>query len=466
LKLLVLIFFVASSASASSFIVDISNPSFRRLMTAIPVFFTLDTDKDTQEVAKEASAYLAEILQFSGFFNIVNENAFQDIVKKMQADPGNYKTDANHFLAKNGMNGFDVNAWKTIGMESVTIAQLSKTKDSFTLTIRTMDVNKQRMVVGKRYSGFVRSDLQKVLRRYGDQVLEAYTGRPGIYHSKIAFIGRKSAKDDMHLFVCDFDGSNVIQVTKGRFPNMSPSWSKDGRFIIFTSYMRGQPGLFRYELATGKLTPVFQDKGQTSGANFSASNKILAFTYQPDNIANIFYIPAEGGSKKLLVAGPNLDVEPAFSPNGKWLAFVSGRFGNPHIFIADLNWRSSVDVVLGPIRRLTFAGWYNATPSWSYDSQKIAFAGFDKDINRFDLFMMNPDGRQLDRLTLNSGDNERPTWSPNSQMLVFHSNRTSRLKQKGQTKLFVMNRDGSNQRALNIPLHSAEMADWSPQIAP
>ncbi|MEZ4741380.1 MAG: hypothetical protein R3B45_02870 [Bdellovibrionota bacterium] len=39
-----------------------------------------------------------------------------------------------------------------------------------------------------------------------------------------------------------------------------------------------------------------------------------------------------------LLGGSGLDVDPTFSPNGKWLAFVSGRFGNPHIFRASLEW--------------------------------------------------------------------------------------------------------------------------------
>ena len=70
-------------------------------------------------------------------------------------------------------------------------------------------------------------------------------------------------------------------------------------------------------------------------------------------------------------------------------------------------------------------------PAWSPESDKIAFAGYDRDIDRFDLFMMNPDGTQMERLTIRSGDNEHPSWSPNGQMIVFESNRTAGRDVKG-----------------------------------
>ena len=45
------------------------------------------------------------------------------------------------------------------------------------------------------------------------------------------------------------------------------------------------------------------------------------------------------------------------------MAFVSGRFGNPHIFRAQLAWDGDTRVRVVADKRLTYAGWYNATPS-------------------------------------------------------------------------------------------------------
>ena len=168
-------------------------------------------------------------------------------------------------------------------------------------------------------------------------------------------------------------------------------------------------------------------------------------------------------SRRRLIKGFGLDVDPAFSPDGKWLAFVSGRYGNPHIFRATLNW-SMNRLQVTDDKRLTYAGWYNANPAWSPDSRKIAFAGYDRDIDRFDIFLMNADGSNLERMTLNNGDNESPSWSPNGMLLVFFSTRTLQRKRKGAAQLYIMNRDGSMQRKLFTGLYMAQTPRWSNNI--
>ena len=73
------------------------------------------------------------------------------------------------------------------------------------------------------------------------------------------------------------------------------------------------------------------------------------------------------------------------------------------------------------VQRLTYAGRYNATPSWSPQNNKIAFAGWiDK---RFDIFIMNPDGTNIERLTKSQGNNEDPNISPDGNFIVFSSDR-------------------------------------------
>ena len=136
---------------------------------------------------------------------------------------------------------------------------------------------------------------------------------------------------------------------------------------------------------------------------------------------------------------------------------MSGRFGNPHLFVRDL--------ATGADTRITFAGWYNSSPSWRPDGRKLSFAGYDREIDRYDVFIVNPDGRQMERLTLDQGDNEKPSWSPDGRFIVFQSNRapTGRGKVKPY-KLFVMNRDGAEQRALKIPLADVSMPAWSPRL--
>lgn len=439
-----------------SLVVNIDSPNFRKILSATPSFYVdpKSASTETKELANSGAEELSRLLTFSGLFNTMDNAAFKDIMAKSSES---WYTDTT-------AKGVDLGIWKAISAESLTLGMLASDGATWTLTIRTIDVNRGEVVVGKKYSRIDKGQFTKVIRRYADAMLKAYTGKSGIFNSRLVFVGRASEKVDKQIYISDFDGSNAAPITKGKFPHLSPSWSKDGNQIVYTSYEDGNPDLFMYDVASGKVKKLSGIKGINSGGNFSPTGKLVAFTGSVNGDADIYSITPSGGARKLFISGAGLDVDPTFSPDGKMMAFVSGRFGNPHIFVAQLQWNSDTDVRVKGDKRLTYAGWYNATPSWSPEGDRIAFAGYDKEIDRFDLFMMNPDGTKLERLTLRTGDNERPWFSPNGQNLVFMSNRTNGQNVKGTHQLFIMNRDGSNQRQLNTGLYEAQTPSWGPNL--
>lgn len=447
-------------AQEQPLIVNIDNPNFRKLIVAVPDFQIENPDGEMAQISQKGAAELQELLNFSGLFNVISEKAYTDLMAKMRKD----KAFSDIVMGSGGnLKGIDVPQWKAIGVESLTLGQLGKDKDGYTLAIRTVDINRSQTILGKKYSKIKSSEISLVVRRYADLLLQAYTGKPGIFSTKLVFVGRKAKSSSKQIYISDFDGSNVVQITNKNVPHLSPNWSRDGKFLTYTSYEDGNPDLFIHELATGKRRKLSGSKGLNSGGNWAPADKLIAFTGSVDGNADIFYVEPKGGKRKVLISGSGLDVDPEFSMDGKYLAFVSGRYGNPHIFRATLKWDGDKVTVLGD-KRLTYAGWYNATPAWSPESDKLAFAGYDRDIDRFDLFMMDPDGKSLERLTIRAGDNESPSWSPNGQMLVFHSNRTDGKDIKGVAQIFMMNRDGSSQRKIDTGLYEAQTPKWSPPL--
>jgi len=461
LFLTVIIFLnIGSKLSAyTPLVVDIDNPNFRKLTVALPKFFVDGSGKELKDLAKKGPEELSRLLVFSGLFNVMSDSAYSDLIVKMEKKS---KGKQIKLLGDDlGKTGIDIQQWKALSVESLTYAKISKESGEYTLEIRTIDLNRNKLILGKKYTKVKFSEFQLVMRRYADLLLEAYTGKSGIFNSKLVFVGKRKSKGFKQIFISDFDGSNMIQVTNDKSPHLSPAWSDDGRFISFTSYRDGNPDLYVYELATAKIRKLASYKGLNSGGNWSPGDQLIAFTGSVAGNAEIYYISPKGGKRVALIKGRGLDVDPAFSPNKKWMAYVSGRFGNPHIFLASLNWKSDTSVSVTKDQRLTYAGWYNATPAWSPNSDKIAFAGYDRETDRFDLFMMNPDGKKLERLTLRTGDNESPSWSPNGQMLVFHSSRVGKSNKKGSPHLYIMNRDGSAQRRLHVGLREAQTPKWS-----
>jgi Tol biopolymer transport system component len=82
----------------------------------------------------------------------------------------------------------------------------------------------------------------------------------------------------------------------------------------------------------------------------------------------------------------------------------------------------------------------NAEPAWSPDGRKIAFRS-TRNGNR-DIYVMNADGSGKRNLTRNAASDSRPSWSPDGRKIAFVSNRDGRLE------AHVMNADGSGQRSL------------------
>lgn len=451
--LVVLAILVHSSMTLanSSLIVNIDNPSFRKLVIAIPDFDL------SGKLSKEGASELKRLLNFSGFFNIISNDAFDKHYNAMTKSLR--KKQGPRWLSKlTKLSGSELVQWRTMGVDALILT--SKTPDSEEIFFKILDVSRNQEISSQIYT--LEENIIPPTRQFADRILEAYTGKSGIFASRIALVGRKAKGSAKQIFICDFDGTNLQQITSEQSPHLSPAWSPDGTKLAYTSFESGTPHIYIYDTKTKKKIRLTNHTGLNSGANWSPDGRYIAYTASNGGDTDIYYMPSQGGPRKLLIRGSGLDVDPKFSPDGQYLAFVSGRYGNPHIFVGQLTSGSKPKVISD--KRLTYAGWYNSTPAWSPESNKIIFGGYDKDIDRYDIFIMNPNGSQLERLTLKTGDNESPTWSPNGQLIVFQSNRIGSSNIKGRPSLYLMNRDGSDQRKIKMPLYEAQTPAWSNQV--
>ncbi len=432
-----------ATTSKASLSVNIDDPQFHRLKaTLIP--FLVEAPQGSS-LALDSLAELERLLIFTGFFSLQIQN--QSILASNQAQ---------------------IDAWKKIGMEVAVFGKLTQNRPGrLLLSLTTLDMISGQHAVAREYEIADKgADFHSEMKDYVDRILMHFTKRPGIFSSKIVFVGRRHSGSQKQIFTADPDGKNVEQITDHPSLHLSPSLSPDGRKIVFTSYRAKNPDLYLYDRDSGKTTSLSHQPGVNSGGTFSPNGKLIVFTGSVNGNSNLYVTTPQGKPRKLFMPGSGLEVDPSFSPNGKWITFVSGRFRNPHIFRGTLNWNADQSAVLQVTEelRITYAGWFNATPVWSPDSEKFAFASFDREVGRFDLFVIDSDGsmKSMARLTLSLADNLSPTWAPNGQMMIFHSNRIGNSNVKGRNQLYFMNRDGTRQTRIETGLFEAETPKWGP----
>jgi TolB protein len=147
-----------------------------------------------------------------------------------------------------------------------------------------------------------------------------------------------------------------------------------------------------------------------------------------------------------------VDYEPAWSPDGSRLAFVSNRNGHLKVYSMRLDGSE--------LKQLTQGTEEDDNPAWSPDGARIAYVS-TRDGNP-EIYVMRADGTQQVRLTRDQATDIHPNWSPDGSLIIWNSSRNSQNKAEPETfELFTMRPDGSDVRQLTRG-GIATYASWSP----
>jgi TolB protein len=416
--------------AAAQFKGEIVGPGGQKFPIAVSPLKNLNSTNDAARLSEGIADTMIHDLDLSGWFKVLDRSAYIE-------NPQNSGITLGTFDFKN---------WSTIGAEGLVKGGFSVQGDEVTVELRLFDVYENKERIGKRYVGKVK-DYRRIAHKFVDEIINQFTGVPGIFNTRLAYVSTSGGRFK-EIYVSHLDGSEKFQVTNNRTINLSPSWSPDGRSILYSSFKDRTQALFLFELYSGREVKFSPKAGHYIGGRISPDGQTIAATLELRGNSNLVLLDRNGNMIRRITDDREIDVSPSWSPDGRQLVFVSDRSGSPQIYILDL--------ANGKTRRLTYSGSYNTSPEWSPKGDKIVYTG--RAGSRFAIFTINVDGGDPRQLTSESSDSEDPTWSPDGRFIAFSSNRG------GRYQLYMMQASGENQRRLTGSGGNDTKPDWSPRL--
>lgn len=277
--------------------------------------------------------------------------------------------------------------------------------------------------------------------------------------SGIVFTSDRTGNWD--IFLIQADGSGLTQLTDFHGVDADPAWSSDGQTIAFRSRRDGSSDIFVMDPDGSNPINLINDPEMSLDDEFapfwSPNGETLSLytdRYPPrgnciSGFHQIAMLVAEDGNYQvdLFDTIPGEQYSSTWSPDGRYLIFSSscGQSGFQLY---------RFDIQSGDTTSLTTESTSHTHPAWSHDGRFLAFAKYGDGNNEIFLLDLNTD--QQVQLTDHPANDTMPSWSPDDNQIVFVSNR------EGNKDVYIMNADGSE--VINLTNHPAD--DWHPSWSP
>lgn len=319
--------------------------------------------------------------------------------------------------------------------------------DSAVITVHDVTAGAVRRTVQAVLPALGLPGFRLAVHRLSDQVLQATTGTPGMAATRVLFVR------DGKVYRIDQDGADMALASSTDHQAMSPAWSRDGRRFAYMEFADGRGQLFVQDVATSKRVSV-ATTGKTLDFTpaFSPDGRTLAFSRATEEGTDIYTINLHDNCclQRLTRGGFSDNLSPTYSPDGLRIAFVSTRPGLPQIYVMAAD---GTDQQLFAPFDYGVSGSSNA-PEWSPDGQSVAF---HRDVGgTLQVFVLDVRTRTVRQLT-SLGRNEDPTWAPDGRHLAFVSDRS------GYRQLWVIDLETGRIRPL-LQQSGARLPAWSPRI--
>ena len=329
----------------------------------------------------------------------------------------------------------DLGAWAILGANGVIKGQVFGDDAALSVELRFYQSSGGAVPALRRTYRGPATELRKWMHSFVNEVIGVVTGTYGPFGTEIAF-ARKHGPGHKSVYAAAMDGYGVRKVSSGRGVSMLPAF---GKGAIWYTRMSTQ-GMFITNTRVGGKR-IIGGKGITMAPAICGER--MYFSSSRSGNYEIYSSNLDGKGLLRLTRSRGIDLSPTCGPGGK-LAFVSDRHGSPQVFTMKNDGTN--------VQRVTFRGNHNQTPVWCQDSKQplIAFSGRDQN---FDIFTVNVETQEYQRLTQGQGDNKDPAFSPGCRLIAFSSNR------RGSPGVYLSGQDGLDQN--QVIKGTAETVRWA-----
>lgn len=300
------------------------------------------------------------------------------------------------------------------GADLIALGSVTEIDGAFTIQLRVVDVKTGEVLLGVSdtagYEGWIPAKVRGLVESLADAA--------GVLRSQLRktpneyLLGYSGAGAIVFHLAGDIHYLDLATGVGRRLTDDGLSWqsaiSHDGRRLAFSSRRDGDLEIYVMDLDTGETTQVTDNAVDDDAPSWDPDGERIAFHSFRDGNWEIYAVELDSGETARLTNDPAVDAYPAWSPDGRSIAFDSMRTsytGGYEVYVMGLDDEEPTRISAG------------ANPEWSPDGDKIVFVR--QEDTGGDLFLMDPDGENVERLTYDGGAKRFPCFTGDGETIIY-----------------------------------------------
>jgi TolB protein len=371
MKKIIFLFFafllsVSGVSYAQNYELNITNPNYQKILINV---YNLESSNPV--LAQKVKSVIVRDLNIAGFYQV------------------------------NDINTTISNPSSVSGCNYAFFGSVNESNGNVVLDAKVYNVTNQKIVINTKITS---NNFAWVSHKLVDNFMLYDTGIYGPFESKIIFsAGNHKVKN---LYIADFDGENIQQITHYNSNLLLPMWVTNDE-VSFTGYLNKYPSAYLLNLSNGHITHLSSNSNFSENATYYKDG-LYAVSINKDSNINIFLVNKSGQIVKQLTNNHGITISPYFTPSLSKMIYVSNSEGSPQIY--------SLDLSLGVSSRLTYDCPNSQSPAVSPDGTKIAYicAG-----SNFALNIIGINGGNSENI-ISSYYLDSPSWSYDSRYVAVY----------------------------------------------